>query len=130
MGRRGGLGLSAAFRSGVASTQHEGIGPFYWHGVRRTAESSEKGYERLVLPGTLEQAHRRALRSLAAAAGLSCETFGPKACRRITLALPAECSCCVNALSFAADACLTASELRNALEEAFGLQPLTDEDIT
>ena len=124
MGRS--LGLSSAFR-GASS---HGLQPFTWHGSLRTASPSESGYERLLLPGTLEAPTRQALRSLASAAGLRCETFGPKACRRVMLALPAECSCCVNALSFPATDLLSTEQLREALQRVFGFSPLSDDDIT
>ncbi|CAE7222518.1 unnamed protein product, partial [Symbiodinium pilosum] len=121
---RSSLGLSAAFR-GSHSLQ-----PFTWHGTLRTVVPSEKGYQRLLLPGTLQAPQRRSLRSLATAAGLRCETFGPKSCRQVLLALPAECSCCVNALSYPATEILSTPQLRDALQQVFGFSPLSDDDIT
>ncbi|CAE7220168.1 unnamed protein product [Symbiodinium microadriaticum] len=119
------LGLSSAFGG-----RAHGLQPFTWHGIVRTAEPSELGYERLLLPGTLDAPTRRSLRSLAAAAGLRYETFGPKACRRVLLALQAECSCCVNALSYQATDSLSTAQLREALQKVFGFSPLSDDDIT
>uniref|UniRef100_A0A7S4SYZ8 Uncharacterized protein n=1 Tax=Alexandrium monilatum TaxID=311494 RepID=A0A7S4SYZ8_9DINO len=126
---RSSLGLTAAYRARPATGSH-GVGSFSWHGVRRATEPSDKGYERVVLPGTLSVGSRRAMRSLATAAGLKFEAWGPSSARRISLALQAECSCCMNALSFPSDAALEPGQLRAALVEAFGISRLSDDDVT
>ena len=123
---RSSLKLSAAFRAGASHS----LQPFTWHGTLRTVVPSEQGYERLLLPGTLVAAQRRALRSLATAAGLRCETFGPKSCRRVLLALRAECSCCSNALQYGASETLSAEQIKEAIRQVFGVSPLSDDDIT
>mmetsp|Transcript_63746 Transcript_63746/g.137127 ORF Transcript_63746/g.137127 Transcript_63746/m.137127 type:complete len:130 (-) Transcript_63746:71-460(-) len=129
MAGRSSLGLVAAFRAprGASSGGHA-LGPFAWHGMRRTVAPSQ-GYERLVLPATVPAEQRRALRSLASAAGLNCEAWGPPSARRLSLALQSECSCCVNALSFPSDTVLRPAALCKALFDAFGIE-VSEVDIT
>lgn len=123
------LGLTAAYGRRAAG-EHTAGRSFAWHGVTRSMAASEKGYERVVLPSTLQAPQRAALRSLALAAGLRIEAIGPKSARRLEMSLPSPCACCPNALVLPGDVPLTTEQLRVALVDVFGVTPLTKEDIT